>query len=272
MSAYLGAAGLLRLREQLSARDIAILTSVREHRFLTGRQIEQLHFDGHATSPTGGRVCRRVLARLTRDRLLRRLDRKVGRTPGSDPYTYTLGPVGDRATRSPGLPRRLFTEPSQVFLSPTLAIADTRVALEQADRAHQISIVSIEVEPRCWREFLGVGGARERVRPDLHLITTTNTNGGPAGFEDLWFLEVDLATESVPVIIRKCRLLERYRRTGAEQHRNGGAFPLVVFVCPDPSRATRIERAIRATSDIPNELFRATTDTALVELIAAGAV
>lgn len=270
MSAYLGAAGLLRLREQLTPRDVAILNSVREHRFLTGRQIEQLHFDGHASGPTGGRVCRRVLARLTRDRLLRRLDRKVGRSPGSDPYTYTLGPVGDRATSSPGQPRRLFKEPSQLFLTHTLALADTRLALEQAHRAHQIRIVSIEVEPRSWREFLGAGGARERVRPDLHLITTDNTNGG-SGFEDLWFLEVDRSTESVPVIVRKCRLYERFRRTGAEQHRNGGTFPLVVFACPDSARATRIDRAIRATNDIPNELFRACTNAGLVELIAAGA-
>src|SRR5437870_4997317 len=109
MSAYLGRRGLDERQENLSDRDLAVIRSVRQHRFLTARQIEEFHFTTHATDQAGARVCRRVLARLTRERLLARLERRVGGVrAGSASFVYALGPIGSRLLDEN---RRRFTEP-----------------------------------------------------------------------------------------------------------------------------------------------------------------
>src|SRR5690242_9100083 len=124
MSAYLAPRALEQLREQLSDRDFAVIKAVRDHRFLTAHHLEHLYFVEHATEEAGARVCRRVLARLTRDRLLARLQRRVGGVrAGSASYVYVLGPVGRRLLGE----RHRYTEPSPLFLDHTLAVADARV-------------------------------------------------------------------------------------------------------------------------------------------------
>jgi hypothetical protein len=70
-----------------------------------------------------------VLARLTRDRLLSRPQRRVGGVrAGSASYVYALGPIGRRLLEADGRWRR-FTDPSPPFLDQMLAVADTRIAL-----------------------------------------------------------------------------------------------------------------------------------------------
>src|SRR5689334_1629098 len=98
MKARLSRQGLERLRASLSERDLAVVNSLAQHRFLTARQIEALHFACHATELTGARVCRRTLARLTEHRIVVRLRRRSvgGLHAGSASFIYTLGPIGNR--------------------------------------------------------------------------------------------------------------------------------------------------------------------------------
>src|SRR5207247_2442265 len=113
MSAYVGRLGLERLRDEVSERDLAIVRSVREHRFLAAGHIEALHFADHASFDSAARISRRVLARLTRQRLLNRLERRVGGVrAGSASYIYALGPVGGRLIDGR---RHRVTEPSRLF-------------------------------------------------------------------------------------------------------------------------------------------------------------
>src|SRR5665647_651178 len=49
-----------RHRQQLSARDLAVIASVGSYRYLAARQIEELHFHVHATPLTAARACRRA--------------------------------------------------------------------------------------------------------------------------------------------------------------------------------------------------------------------
>jgi hypothetical protein len=262
MSAYLGRRGLQLLREELSERDLAVIGSVQEHRFLTSRQIEDLHFADHTTEEAGARICRRVLARLTRERLLSRLQRRIGGVrAGSASFIYALGPVGGRLGDGP---RRRFTEPSPLFLDHTLAIADSRIDLIRADRQGKLELVAVEVEPVCWRRHTGPGGAREIVRPDLYVVTASDA------FEDCWFLEIDRGTESPAAITRKCRAYELYWRSGTEQERRG-TFPLVTWVAPEPTRAKRLASVISCRRNLKQDLFRVTTSAQLVELMAGGA-
>lgn len=262
MSAYLGRRGLERLRQTISERDVIVLGSVREHRFLTGGQIEQLHFSEHATDDTAARVCRRVLARLTQDRLLVRLKRRVGGVrAGSASYVYALGPVGSRLIVDG---RRRVTEPSPLFLDHTLALADARIELLRAARDGQLELVRVEVEPSCWRRYTGPGGAAEFVKPDLYIVTAHGA------YEDCWFLEIDRGTESPAAIGRKCRAYQAYWRTGREQEEHG-TFPLVVWVVPDGRREARLKMIITESRNLNRELFRVTTSDALVALMAGGA-
>jgi Replication-relaxation len=261
MSAYLSRRGFERLRDGLSDRDLAVTDSIQEHRFLTAQHIQALHFGDHSTSAAGARVCRRVLARLAKERVLVRLQRRVGGVrAGSSSYIYALGPIGRRLVAG----GRRVTEPSWLFLDHTLAVADARVELVRADMAGKLELVDAEVEPLSWRRYTGPGGASEVVRPDLYVVTSHGE------FEDCWFLEIDRGTESPAAVGRKCRAYHAYWRTGAEQAQHG-TFPLVLWVVPDVARARRIEKVISSARGLKRELFRMTTGENLVQLISEGA-
>lgn len=261
MSAYLSRQGFDRLRGSLSERDLAVIRSVHEHRFLIASQIEALHFADHATADAGARICRRVLARLATERLLTRLHRRVGGVrAGSASFVYALGPIGRRLL---GEERRL-TEPSPLFLDHTLAVAEAHIELVRAERAGRLELVEVEVEPACWRRYTGPGGATEVLRPDLYVITRHGE------FEDCWFVEIDRGTESPAAIGRKCRAYQASWGTGREQEQHG-AFPRVLWVAPDEPRARRIEKVIRGARNLKRELFRTTTAESFTELIVGGA-
>jgi hypothetical protein len=263
MSVRLGRRGLVRLRDQLSDRDRLVIHSIASHRFLTGKQVERFHFEDHATDETGARVCRQVLARLTRQRVVGRLQRRVGGVrAGSGSYVYTLGPVGRRLVGEEVA--RQVREPSATFLTHTLAIAEEHLALLEASRDGRFELVIVEIEPACWRRYIGAGGAREVVRPDLYVVSARDE------FEYCWFLEIDLGTEHKPALVRKCRAYDAYWRSGLEQQRSR-TFPLVVWAAPDERRARQIEQAIRSARSLKQGLFRVVPASALVDLFAEGA-
>ncbi len=247
-----------RLGYDLSERDLDVIRSVAEHRFLTARQLEQLHFASHASGEAGARICRRTLARLTHARLLARLQRRVGGVrAGSASYVYALGSAGGRILDGT---RNRVTEPSSLFLDHTLAIGDARIAVDTAARAKRFDLIEVQIEPTCWRRYAGPGGATATVKPDLYLVTAHED------FEDCWFLEIDRATESPAAISRKCRAYDLYWRSGREQAAHG-TFPLVVWVTPDERRAGRITQVINRTRNLNRDLFRTTTSPRLVETI-----
>lgn len=245
------AAALVRLRRSLSERDLAVLASVAECRFLTARQLQRWHFpvgeDGH-TAGSADRVARRVLSRHVRDRLLVRLERRIGGLrAGSAGYIYALGPVGHRVLER-SEPRRRFEEPSTRFLEHTLTIADVVVGLIEADRLGETELLECETEPHCWRP-LG-SGSRERLKPDLRL-----TLG--AGDEELhWFVEVDLGTVHRPTVLKQCVAYATYYRTGREQHQVG-TFPKVAWLTT-PERVETLRRSIERDARLPSQLFAVT--------------
>jgi len=263
MSAHLRRQGLDWLRAELGERDLVVLSSVARHRFLTGRQIEAFHFSNHASSVTGSRVCRRVLARLVDQRLLVRLERRVGGVrAGSASYVYALGSAGNRVVNNPRGKRA--EEPSRVFLDHTLAVADAHLALLQASYARRFELITVETEPAAWRRFLNSGGGRETLRPDLYVVSAQGE------FEHCWFLEIDNATESTPAVLRKSLQYQAYRRTGIEQQRTG-TFPLVVWVTPSERRRKQLADAIASARKLQPEIFRVVAFDELVELVARGA-
>jgi hypothetical protein len=259
---YVSARGLTQTRERLSERDLGVIRQVAELRLMSARQIQALHFPDaeHDNEQAATRARQRVLERLTRERLLIRLERRIGGVrAGSAGFVLALGPVGQRVLAIGG-PRRRSYEPTLRFVDHTLAVAQLIVDVTVASRRGLLDLLDVQAEPRCWREFSDMGG-RRLLRPDAFLAL------GSGEYELRWFIEVDRASESLPVIVRKCRLYADYYQSGREQAAQGGVFPRVCWVVPDEPRAERVRQAIEQDRSLPERLFVATTsDRAVVVL------
>ncbi|MFB8276929.1 replication-relaxation family protein [Nocardia colli] len=246
-----------------------------EHDYLTVSQIHTLHF-GDMPPASGLRTAQRVLARLRRDRILANLKQRIGgHQPGSNATVHYVDEVGDRLLRqeSDRQTRRPFREPTQRFLDHQLGIAAAHVALVEADRGRQLELLCCDIEPTAWRTYVGIGGARLTLKPDLYIETAS-----PPGCEyiDASFIEIDMGTESIPTLIKKCREYESYRRQGIEQERSDGAFPHVIWSMTASSEAKADRRrfalrdAITKDRRLPGELFQIVAPDQLIALIQKG--
>lgn len=260
-------ARLSRIERDLSQRDLAVLTFIHRHRFLTTSQIQVFHFADHATHGASSRICRRVLARLLEGRLIEHLSRRIGGVrAGSASYVWRVGLIGDQVLRrrSGDGARGRRKEPSARHLEHCLAIAGAHLDLVRAAREHRLELLRVDTEPSCWRPYQGAGGQPEILKPDLYTVTASGD------FEDHWYVEIDRATESLPTLLKKCAQYEHYRRTGREQH-GGGVFPVVVWVVPDDPRATKLRAALAASRSLDGDLYRVCTADTFTDLICRGA-
>jgi len=263
---HIGRLALDRLTRLLSDRELAVIHSVATYRYLTGHQIEQLHFRDHATMDTAARTRRRVLERLVAGRLLDQLPRQIGGVRGgSGAHVFALGTAGYRVVhgeaRRSGTPRD--GGPGITFLAHTLAVAQVGIGLTTAAGQSGFERVTIETEPICWRSYQrGIGG-RETLKPDLYSEIITSE------FEDRWFIEVDRATESLTAIRTKCQTYLDYYRTGIEQQRSH-VFPQVLWSVPTEKRAQQIDGVISRMANVPGGLFTVTTDSHTVEKMLGG--
>lgn len=244
------------LIDSLSDRDLQVLADLDNFRLLTTRQLQRLHFaDGHLTVSAGARACVRVLSRLRDHDLVRPLERRIGGVrSGSAGYIWHLGPAGERLLRAQSgrTARRRYPEPSRHFISHTLAVADLAVQLTETARTTSLDIVRIETEPANWQRFLSPTGAAQWLKPDLYVVTAVGD------FEDHWFIEADLNTEHLPVILRQCNAYQNYLASGRHQAQHG-VFPVVVWVTPTADRATAIQTSITAKPDVASEVYRVCT-------------
>lgn len=255
-----------RLALELSERDRLVLSRIWEHRYLTTLQLQGFCFTGHASNESAARTTRRVLARLQRDQLIRPLARRIGGVrAGSEARVWQLAPAGARIARpDTGKTWRTY-EPSERFLAHTLAIADAHLCL-RTGLTHGLD-VSVQVEPLSWRRFSGTGGEVRLVRPDLATVLQGADQQG--SYEDRWFIEVDMGTESIPALLTKCRLYMDYYRSGIEQA-NYGSFPRVLWVMHGPraqQRAETLTRRILRTPSLEPRLFQITTREGLPDVL-----
>ncbi|RBO88481.1 protein involved in plasmid replication-relaxation [Nocardia puris] len=133
------------------------------------------------------------------------------------------------------------------------------MAFVQADRARQLELLRCEIEPTSWRTYVGVGGARLTLKPDLYAETAT-----PPGsdYVDAAFIEIDMGTEHLPTLLKKCRDYESYRRQGIEQERADNTFPTVVWsmTADTEAKAKRrraaLRKAIAKDRHLPDGLFQ----------------
>ena len=262
----LGRRGLEVLQSELSGRDMAIVARVADLRLMSARQIEAIHFtpDDHASAITAARSARRVLERLVRDRLLVRLTRRVGGVrAGSASFVYAIGPVGQRLIGREQ-PRVRFREPSATFALHTLAITQFIVELTTASRMKRFELLGLQPEPTCWRTTTAAMGVVATLRPDLFVSV------GVGEYEHRWFIEIDLGTEHLATLLRKCAAYEVYYHTGTEQHHNG-VFPRVLWIMRGSDRVERLRTAIDGDGQLTSALFTVTTEVTAMDIVAGGA-
>lgn len=260
-----------RIQQQLSSRDVAIIGVVAGHRYLTTKQICRFTFADKPTATAALRSASRTLAKLSKLSLIQSLHRRIGGVrAGSGGYVWHLTEAGARLLRratgttggTPSRQRRI--EPSSTFLEHTLAIAEVHLCLRQATSEANITLLAPQLEPDCWRAYVGTGGGTLRLKPDLAITTT----GGE--YEDHWFIEVDLDTEPPSRIVRKCLQYQEYQRAGTEQHRIG-VFPAVIWIVPTTARREQLQNRLREEPSISKRLFTVITLNQLPKLITDGA-
>lgn len=251
----------------LTDRDTRILEDLERFRLLTTRQIQRLHlpakpYGDHATVSAATRGTTRILRRLEALKAVARLQRRIGgQEHGSALTIWQLDYSGERhlRLRRGDTARTQYLEPGRQFASHTLAIADVAVALREQAGIGKFELLELSTEPGCWRTFT-TGAGTATLKPDLFVITADPTT------ETHSFIEVDLGTEHLPAVLRKCRTYQRYYHAGEEQARHG-LFPAVVWLVPTTARARAIQDAIKAARDLDADLFWiTTTDQALDHL------
>jgi hypothetical protein len=243
---------LRRISEAMPARDREVLRRIDEHRYLTTHQIQAFTFTAHGSTDSAARTTRYVLARLERLALIRSLPRRVGGVrAGSAARIWQLAPAGARLLRDEGQTYRSH-EPSLRFLQHCLTVADVHLGLRTLTTMESVEAVEIATEPASWRRYIGPGGEQRLLQPDLASVVRTQE------YVDRWFIEVDLGTESLPTVLKKCGQYETYRASGIEQEAHH-AFPLVIWVFLSQARAEKVKASILRSPRLTPELYRVVT-------------
>lgn len=257
---------LLEIDSRLGERDRQLLAAVQQYRYLMTGQIGRLLFTDAANLSAGLRAASRNLKKLNELGLISSLSRRIGGVrAGSGSFIWHLTHAGERLLRlhdNRAFPVRRHCEPSPFFLAHTLAVAEIAIKFTEICREHEPQITALQLEPECWRAYSSAGVSLF-LKPDLYAATTTEE------YEDRYFIEVDLDTESPAKIIEKCQKYHAYYRSGLEQEESE-MFPLTVWIVPSDSRKEKLIRHLKKAFDKQAKLFAIITCDELEHLILNG--
>lgn len=236
---------LEEIRAGLTPTDEGIVDTLGRVRVATSRQLQLLHVT-EGSPLANARRARRRLERLATERVIVRMPRRVGGLyGGSAGAVYALDTAGQRLLTGAHSGARKPWVPRLGHLRHSLAITETYVELRHAERTGLVRLDEWHGEPGAWRQSNGAWGAAT-IKPDAFVRLTV------AGDELSAFLEVDYATESLPVILRKADAYWRYYRSGVEQSRHD-YFPEVLWLVPD---LARLDRLVAAFASLPPEQWQ----------------
>lgn len=255
---------LCELEERLSARDLSVLQTILRYKFLTSDQVGRLYFDNCSTKTSRTRSQNLLLKRLSDHGLLKPLERRIGGYQGgSSVQVWHLTEAGHRllTLNTPGeQKRKRFAEPSPMFLKHTLAISECMVQLTLICRKSQdLTLDAVDPEPSCWRKYKARSMACY-LKPDIFVITSYEH------YEDRWFVEIDLGTESSTQIISKCNTYLEYFYSGMEQ-KETGVFPIVTWVAKDQARKDKLKQYIKDNIKGHPKMFLVITPDELEKMV-----
>lgn len=237
------------LAGDLSGRDLIVLDALRVVRVLTGAQLERLAFVDVAATARG-RIRRRVLGRLVALGLVVTLERRVGGVrAGSVGLVYALSGGGQRLLDLEGgrteQRRRLGPTPGAMFLAHALSVSEVYVSLiELARGARELRLRQFAVEAAARFE---PPGSDVVLRPDaLAVLASTDV-------EDVWWLEIDRGTESLPRLQAMLRRYLAFAESGVSGP--GGVVPRVLVSVTSEERARAVRGLIRRMPPLASELF-----------------
>jgi hypothetical protein len=242
-----------QVQQRLSHRDWKIIETLSSLRLASGHQLETLcfqdHLDGHSRTVVRGRV----LSRLIRWRVLQRLDRRVGGSGGgSSSWIFGLDTAGSALARqralADNLPNRRYGLPGDRFVAHTLAVAQVRADLGRAADA-TIRVETFDTEPSSWWP----DGLGSHIKPDAYTAIIT------ADVRDHWWIEVDLATESLPTIRRKVQRYVDFARRG--QVGPSGVVPRVLFSVRGEGRRDAISQLVNSMPEPAGQMVHTCVDT-----------
>jgi hypothetical protein len=246
---YVTAERLHWIAGEMEERDWTVLSFLSATRLASGRQLARRHWGAAEEGDSAeARAARRTLKRLGDWRVLDWLPRRVGgRRAGSAGMVYSVGVAGVKLLAQRGFQPRRLEAPGTLYVAHTLAITELVVALHEADRAGELELIETpQSEPACWRGFIGVGGGRVVLKPDLFVRI-----GAGSASEDRWMIEVDLDTEARGTLRAKAERYLAHYRSGSEQGTHG-AYPRVLWAVPTEQRAGQL---IDAMPDEASRLF-----------------
>lgn len=257
---------LLEIDSRLGERDRQLLSAVQQYRYLMTGQMQRLLFTDAANPSAGLRAASRNLKKLSELGLISSLSRRIGGVrAGSGSFIWHLTHAGERLLRlhdNRAFPVRRHCEPSPYFLAHTLAVAEIAIKFTEICREHEPQITALQLEPECWRAYSSAGVSLS-LKPDLYTATMSEE------YEDRYFIEVDLDTESPAKIIEKCQKYHAYYRSGLEQEESE-MFPLTVWIVPSDSRKEKLIRHLKEAFDKQAKLFAVITCDELEHLILEG--
>jgi hypothetical protein len=236
-------AGRLRLSQvewvadRLADRDWRIIEGVNTLRLLTGQQIERLYFADLKLGRSRTASRSRVLHRLVAWRVLVPLPRRIGGPGrGSTTLVFALDSAGQRlvrerliATDRPPRVRRP-GPPGERTVRHILAVSECCATLTELARAEGFTLERFQAEPASWWPN-GLGGY---IKPDAYAVLAA------ADIRDHWWIELDLATESLPTVRNQLLVYLDFARRG--QLGPGQIVPRVAVVT-----ITRVRRRSMAT-------------------------
>lgn len=197
--------------EWMSARDWLIVETVNTLRVASGQQLERLLFAELAAGRSRTVTRSRVLARLVGWRVLVPVGRRVGGSGrGSTVQAFALDSAGRRLLVQRGWARdahrrvRRPGAPGARTLAHLLAVSELYTALVETCRASGLPVPQFVTEPAAWWPD-GRGGV---LKPDAYAVLERE------GARDHWWVEVDLATESLPTVAGKLAVYLEFRRRG----------------------------------------------------------
>lgn len=257
---------LISLDARLSTRDKDILLAVQRHRYLLSGQVQRLLFTDAVNGSAALRASNRNLKKLNGMGLIHSLSRRIGGVrAGSSSLVWHMTHAGERLLRlhdHKAYPSKRFFEPSPYYLAHTLAVAEISIQLTELCRDDKTQLAALQPEPECWRTYSELG-KHISLKPDLYAAVVSEE------YEDHYFFEIDLDTESPTKVIEKCQKYHKYYRSGLEQKEHD-MFPLTVWIVPSVKRKEHLLSRIRTAFTKQPRLFAVITGAELEQLIRDG--